>query len=216
VISFISPSRDEEVALRDIMCVCERSFEAEVPEEIDLDRDDAAIPSILDGTFLSYRCPACGKLLKPEFTVFLHSDSRKTGVFFLPESERGTFYAGAATTPPGSEVVIGYPELLERVREMVAGLDPRPLEIMKFFYLQKAEEKCPEGEIRIFFHGIEADALVFHIHGMAKDEIAVIKAPRSSYDRTVVELPDRARTAPYASILAPPYISIRRLDVEEE
>jgi hypothetical protein len=201
--------------MRDIMCVCERSFEADVPDEVDLDRDEAAIPSILDGSFLSYTCPSCGKLLKPEFNVLLRSASRKADVFFLPESERGTFYSGGATLPPGSEVVIGYPELLERVREMVAGLDPRPLEIMKFFYLQKAEDKSPEGEIRIFFHGIEADSLVFHIHGMSKDEIAVIKAPRSSYDRTVAELPERSKEAPYASILAPPYISIRRLDVEE-
>jgi hypothetical protein len=202
--------------VKDITCVCERSFEADVPDEVDLDRDEAVLPSILDGSFQSYACPSCGKLLKPEFPVLLRSASRKTNVFFLPESERGTFYADAAKAPSGSEVVIGYPELLERAREMTAGLDPRPLEIMKFFYLQKAEEKSPEGEIRVFFHGIEADSLVFHIHGMAQDEIAVIKAPRSSYDRTLAELPERAKTAPYASILAPPYISIRRLDVEEE
>jgi len=198
-----------------ITCICERSFDAEVPEALDLAADGTALPSILEGSFLNYRCPSCGKLLKPEFPLRLVSASRKAEIRFLPESERGSFYAGAVKTPAGADVVIGYPELLDRIRALQAGLDPRALEIMKYVYLEKAEEKCPDGEIRVYLGGVEGDSILFHIHGMAKDEIAVVKASRAMYDKTLKDLPNRAKMAPYSTILTPPYISVRRLDLEE-
>ncbi|MCL2472766.1 MAG: CpXC domain-containing protein, partial [Treponema sp.] len=52
-----------------IPCFCDNNFEVEVPEEINLDSDPKYLEEILDGTFMNFICPSCGKKHKPEFKL---------------------------------------------------------------------------------------------------------------------------------------------------
>ena len=50
---------------RRIVCFCEHSFDADVPDSVDLGKQPEVEQAILSGEFLSIRCPSCGKVLKP-------------------------------------------------------------------------------------------------------------------------------------------------------
>jgi hypothetical protein len=201
--------------MKSVSCICENVFDAEVPESMDLDASPEAAASILDGSFLNFTCPACGKLLKPEFRMRVTAPSRKLDLEFLPEEDRAAFYAGKLSIPAGRECVIGFPELLDRVRVVMAGLDHRAVEVMKYVYLSKAEEQNPHADIQVYFHGLEGDSLVFHILGVAEGQVAVIKADRSMYESVQRDLPARSGRPPFSAILSPPYVSVRKLDMED-
>ncbi len=97
--------------------MCETSFDADLPEEFDLDATPEVIGQILAGDFLAVSCPSCGARLKPELRVRLVSKKSGMDLVALPELERISLYRGAAQLPKGSEALVGYPELFERARD---------------------------------------------------------------------------------------------------
>ncbi len=48
---------------RRIACFCETTFDAEIPDTADWSRDPEVEQLILDGSFMSVTCPACGKAI---------------------------------------------------------------------------------------------------------------------------------------------------------
>ena len=52
--------------MRKVTCMCEASFEADLPETVDLDEKGEALAEILSGDFFALTCPNCGNRLKPE------------------------------------------------------------------------------------------------------------------------------------------------------
>lgn len=146
-----------------IPCLCDNAFTVELPQEIDLDREGRYLEEILDGSFMNFRCPSCGKLHKPEFAVRLVWPSRNVQLELIPELERGAFlrresgkgprgiWGGGKKRPAAGdpdtgkadlpvETVIGYPELLDRIAVLRDGLDSTAVEAIKYFLLLKAED----------------------------------------------------------------------------
>jgi hypothetical protein len=147
-----------------IPCLCDNAFTVDLPQEIDLDREGRYLEEILDGSFMNFRCPSCGKLHKPEFAVRLSWPSRNIQLELIPELERSGFLrreskkgprgmfgggkkkhnaadpAEAGKADPRVETVIGYPELLDRIAVFRDGLDSTAVEAVKYFLLLKAED----------------------------------------------------------------------------
>lgn len=196
---------------RKISCFCENEWEVEVPESVDLDEEPGREGEILEGTFLSYRCDRCGKVLKPEFPMRVVSANRGLELFLLPELERGPFSLGKADyklddTVRG-RVVIGYPELVEKIKIARDGLDDRVIEIMKFYLLEKAEA---DESVRAYYYAKPADSIELHIYGMREDEVGVSKVPLRVYEQISGELEQKTNEEFFAPILEPPYVSIQK------
>ena len=126
---------------REIVCFCEHRFDADPPEEVDLARSPELEEAILAGSFMTAKCPRCGRLLKPEHPVRVRDAGRGIDLFMIPEEDRREYLHGAS--PPGSgggaaRVVIGYAELLEALQAVRCGLDARALEVVKYYLLNRA------------------------------------------------------------------------------
>jgi hypothetical protein len=121
---------------RRIACFCEKVFEADLPALVDLAERPEAADEVLRGEFMAVSCPACGKRLTPEFPC------RFTGVAagplgalelsLVPETDRVAYLAGRMDKEIGNadRVVIGVPELAEKLAIFRAGLDDRVVEML--------------------------------------------------------------------------------------
>jgi hypothetical protein len=202
--------------MRQVTCKCETAFEADLPEEVDLDAQPGALDDILKGEFLTARCPNCGALLKPELRVRLQSRKRGLDLVVLTELERTSLYLGKAGLPEGAEAVVGYSELFERARMLADGLDPGAVEILKYLLLQKAEEQAPEAELSVAYAGKKDGKLAFHLAGLKEGQVAVLPIDPSTYQKTLADKPRSLREAPFDRILKGPYRSIRVLEADSE
>lgn len=202
--------------MRKVTCMCETSFDADLPEEIDLDAKPDTFTELLEGHFFEVECPSCGAVLKPELRV--RFVSKKKGIDFtvLPELDRTTLYRGAADLPKGSHALVGYAELYERARALVDGLDPDVLEILKFWLLAKAQEGAPESELSASYAGIESGKLRFHVSGLKEGEVAILPIGRELYDKTAADKARSLRAEPFDKIFAGAYRSIRALEYLED
>lgn len=202
--------------MRKVTCMCETTFDADLPEEIDLDEKTGVLGEILKGDFHAVDCPNCGARLKPELRVRLFS--KKLGIDFvaLPELERMSLYRGAIDLPKGAQALVGYPELFERARVLADGLDPDAIEILKYWLVQKAEEQAPEAEISVAYSGKKGDKLVFHLSGLKEGQIAVLPIDPETYAKTFADKSRSIREAPFDRIFAGPYRSIRIFEADTE
>jgi hypothetical protein len=198
--------------MRKVTCMCETSFDADLPEEIDLDAEPGRLDEILSGEFFCVSCPSCGAKLKPELRVRLVSRKRGMDLTVLPELERMSLYRGAAGLPKGSQALVGYEELYERARILADGLDPEVVEILKFWLLAKAEESSPEAEPSASYAGTEAGKLRFHLRGLKEGEIGVLPVGRELYDKAVSDKARTLRSEPFDRIFAGEYRSLRSLE----
>jgi len=201
--------------MRKVTCMCETTFDADLPEQVDLDADPGVVDQILAGEFLSVSCPSCGSRLKPELPVRLVSKKRALDLVFLPELDRMAVYRGAADLPKGAQVLIGYPELFERARVIADGMDPEAVEIVKYYLQLKAEEQAGEAEVAVSYAGMDGGKLTFHVRGVKEGEVAVLHVGRDTYDRTLADKARSLRAEPFDRILAGPYKSIRMLEAED-
>jgi len=195
--------------------MCETSFEADLPEEIDLDAEPGRIDEILSGTFFQVSCPNCGTVLKPELPVRLLSRKRGMDIQVLPELERLPFHLGEVRVPKGAELLIGYAELYERARMVTDGLEPAAIEIIKYYLLLKAEERAPESaELSVAYAGLQEGTgkLLFHIGGMKEGEIAVLPIGRDYYERILKEASSTMKKEPFDAMFAGPYRSLKVLE----
>jgi len=201
--------------MRQVTCICETVFDADLPEEIDLDSAPGVMASILSGDFLTARCPNCGSVLKPELRVRLRSKREGLDIVVLPELERMSLYLGKAGIPDGAEALVGYPELFERARILADGLDPYVVEILKYLMLQKAEEQAPDAELSASYAGKKDGKLSFHISGLKEGQVAVLPVDPSTYDKTMADKKSSLAAEPFDRIFKGPYRSVRALEADE-
>ena len=203
---------------RQLVCFCEHAFEAEVPEVVDLGAEPEIEEAIVEGEFLTIRCPGCGKLLKPEYPVRVEGSAGGLSYFLIPELERGTFLRGASQydLKGAARVVIGYDELAEKIRIKRQGFDDRVIELVKYYLLNKVLEGYEgEREVRILFSRREGETLVFHAMGLKEDEVGVLRVPVGTVEKAAGQLEERQSREPYATILRGPYVSVNTLYREE-
>lgn len=200
--------------MRSVTCPCEAVFEADLPEAVDLDDRPQALAEILEGTFLAVQCPECGNLVKPDLTVRVVSGSRSLDLQVVPEVERFAFYRGAVAVPRGAEAVIGYRELVERVKAVQDGISPRALEVLKYLLLARAQQDAPEAEIIIEYTGREEGSLVFDVWGLKEGEAGMIRVPVELYEKTLSELGRKTAEEPFSRIFSGTYRSVRALEAE--
>jgi len=207
---------------RKITCLCDKVFEAEVPEEIDLDANPAYLDEIKNGSFFNFICPGCGKKHKPEFPLSILWPSKKLRFEVLPEPERGEFYKREKKGSDAAETIIGYPEMADRLAVIHDGFEPAPVEALKYYLLLKAEEQYPDEELEIWYFGFSkgGDAsggdsqgtesfLEFHIHGIKENEVAVMKVPLSLYEKTLHDYKSNPNKEIFSILRVQTYLSIK-------
>jgi hypothetical protein len=198
--------------MKRIICLCEKAFEVDLPDLIDLDSAPSYWEEVESGNFFSVVCPECGKKLKPELPVRLKSAKKGVDLLLVPEIERSAYYRGEHKIPKGIEIVIGFAELRERLNERRQGIDPRAVEIMKFYFCAKAEESNPDLDLLIFFRDATGEELEFGIQGLQEGSLGISKLSRAVYEKAKGEIEAKSKEEPFASFLALPYISIRNLE----
>ena len=198
---------------RKIPCFCDNSFEVEVPEEIDFDKDKKYYDEILNGSFFSFNCPSCGKNLKPEFPVSILWPSANLRFEVFPELDRGEFYRKKKTSteknPNPTQTIIGYPEMADRLAVIRDGFDPVPVEVIKYYLQLKAEEQYPDDEPDVWYYASSKDSLEFHIHGIKDNEVAVMKVPFSLYEKTLDDYKTNPKKEIFSIIRVGSYLSVK-------
>lgn len=199
---------------RKIHCFCENSFDHDVPEVYDLDKDSGILKTVLDGTFMSIKCTLCGKILKPEFPCKVLYQKKE--IAFIPEQDRLSYKRKKLKYEIGSpyRVTIGYRELVEKLLCMQKDLNDQVIELMKFHLLSRLEEGAPEeADINVFLGDVSGE-IQFYIEGIKKDELGVYKAPKTQYEELSGELLKKLKDEQFASFLSPPYVSLNSLFME--
>jgi len=199
-----------------IPCYCENKVEIDVPTEVDIAESAGVAEAIREGRFLSVTCPKCGKLLKPEFPVRIIDSAKGIEIFLIPELERGSFLLGRSQYTvkdiDGGRIVIGYAELVEKLAIFDAGLDDRAIEVIKYYMSQKVDD---DANLEIYFRSREGGKLVFHILGLRDNEVGVSNIAFAVYETVVRELPEKIKEEPFDFLLAPPYVSFKKVSKEE-
>ncbi|MBN1686743.1 MAG: CpXC domain-containing protein [Spirochaetales bacterium] len=195
-----------------ITCVCEKSFEADIPEAVELSGSTDVYQRLLDGTFLAFTCPHCGHEIRLDAPLRVTDALKGMDIFVVPDHDRNRYLLGLSDYTSGGRIVIGYAELLEKLRIYAENLDDSAVELIKYYLLVKAGAGVTPA---IYFHGIENDTLIFDIVGLRNDEVGRIKIGRDIYEKAVNELPDKRQEEPYSTILQPPYVSICKVEIEE-
>jgi translation initiation factor 1 (eIF-1/SUI1) len=201
---------------RHIACFCETSFDADLPTSADMTGDPEIEQLILDGSFMAVTCPGCGRRLTPEYPFRLTGVSRFGELFLVPEADRGAYDRGTLeydTGAPG-RIVVGFPELGEKVLIARLGLDDRVIEIMKYYLLTgsaSAGNAEQEKEITIVYRGKDAGRHVFNIVGMKDGEIGIARLAEELYSRIASDVDARITEDPFRDFCAPPWVSLRRI-----
>ena len=213
---------------RKITCFCENSFDAEVPEEINLDSGNY-FDEIQNGTFMSFTCPSCGKKHKPEFKLSIIWPSKKMCFEVFPELDRGEFYRRkkppASKSPYPLETIIGYPEMADRLAVIRDGFDPMTIEAIKYYLHLKAEEQYPDDEMEIWYWGSgsgsgstgtsgtsgKQGSIEFHIHGIRTDEVAVMKVPFALYQKTLDDYKKHPKNEIFSALRVRSYLSVKNM-----
>jgi len=201
---------------RRIACFCEKTFEAEIPDSADLAVEPEVGTLIASGEFMAVICPSCGKRLTPEYPCRLSLAGGAGDVFFVPEADRGAYARGSLSYEVGSphRVVVGFPELLEKLQIIEQGLDDRVIEIMKYYLLTGAAGSDGEEndrDVTLRYKGEEAGKHVFHVVGMKEGEIGVARLAAEIYRKIAADVAARVQEEPFRDFCAPPWVSLRRL-----
>lgn len=193
-----------------IVCPCNNTFFIDYEEDLYPDTDPELTGRIMDGTFMNYPCSKCGKILKPEFPITIVWTSKKVNIEVIPEMERGSFYR-RKKDPPGTETVIGYPEMAERIAVLRDGLEPAAVEAIKYLLYLKADENYPDNDISIWYQHTADDILEFHIHGLREKEVAVTRIPLSLYQKTLADFKKKPKSGPFSDLRHRSYLSIQNI-----
>jgi hypothetical protein len=200
---------------RHISCFCENTFDADLPESADLGVDPEVKDHILDGSFMSVACPACGKVLSPEYPFRLSGVRGLGDICLVPEAERVAYIRGKVGFGMGSpaRVVVGFPELMEKMIIAAEGLDDRVIEIMKYYLLTGASNPAGENgdrEIVLVYRGREGGRHLFNIMGMKDGEVGVARLAEEFYARIASDVETRVREEPFSDFCQPPWVSLRK------
>ncbi len=198
--------------MKEFHCLCENLVQVDFPEEVNLTEKPEVMESILAGNFMSVTCERCGKLLKPEFPVRVRNNEGSFDYFLVPELERSAFLLGKLDYDY-PHVVIGYDELVERLLLYRAGLNEGAVEIVKYYMLERL---MADEQVSIAFHEKKGSSLSFYIQGLKEGEIGVKDIPLAFYERVLASLPEKSGEEPFREIITPPYISVKKIALEEE
>jgi hypothetical protein len=198
-----------------IPCPCDNSFSVEAVEEINLDEGPEYLDQIMDGSFMNFTCPSCGKKHKPEFPLTILWPSRELRFEILPELNRGEFYR-RKKDPPGVETLIGYPEMADRLALIRDGLEPAAVEALKYYLLEKADESYPDADISVWYQNRGPEHIEFHLHGIRKGEVAVSRIPLSLYEKTLEDFKKHPRADLYRALRCRSYLSVQNMMRPEE
>ncbi|MDR0487499.1 MAG: hypothetical protein LBG91_04560, partial [Treponema sp.] len=139
--------------------------------------------------------------------------SKKLRFEVFPELDRGEFYRRKKTPPEKGpnkfETIIGYPELADRLAVIRNGLDPAPVEAIKYFLHVKAEEQYPDDEMEVFYCGHTDDSIEFHIHGIRENEVAVMMVPFSLYEKTLDDYTKNRKDELFVALRVRSYLSVK-------
>jgi hypothetical protein len=203
-----------------IPCFCDNTFTVDIPDKIDLDTNAEYIDQIINGTFLNFICPGCGKKHKPEFAISITWPKKNVRFEVFPELDRGGFYRQKKENPDKGpltkETIIGYPELSDRIMVYHDGLEPAAIEAVKYFLYLKAEESYPDNDIEIWYASSSPETLEFHIHGIKQDEIAVMKVPFSLYQKTMDDYKKHPKDEIFTALRVRSYLSVKNTMRPEE
>ena len=200
---------------RHIACFCENSFEAEIPESADLAADQGVRELILGGDFMAVSCPSCGKRLTPEFPFRLTGVMKVGEIFLVPEADRAAFTRGRLEYDVGKpgRIVVGFPELAEKVMICTRGLDDRVIEIMKYYLLTGSGaggDQEQDKDVSLAYRGVEGDKHFFHILGIKAGEVGVARLAEQFYQKIASDVESRVREEPFRDFCEPPWVSLRR------
>jgi hypothetical protein len=195
---------------QNINCPCGKIFQIEVPDEIDLDKEPEYFDKISEGSFLSFKCPDCGKKHKPEYKLTIVWKSKKLKMEVLTELERGEFYR-RKKEDKSVETIIGYPEMADRLAVIKDDLDPTVIETLKYYLLAKAEETYPNKEINAWYHCNGPTGIEFHLDGIRDDEVAVMRVPLQLYEKTLEDFKKHPKNDVFASMRCLSYTSVQNM-----
>ena len=168
--------------MKKINCFCGNSFEIEFNDDINLLETPEVADQIINNDFMVYTCPVCNKKLTPEFTTTFHDS--KLDITMIPEIDRDRFLAGKIILNT-QQVVIGFPELQEKLKIRKFNFDDRIIEIIKLYLLEKIDSNV---EINILFHNFINNELYFYINGLKEQETAISKIPLKIYNNIKFDL----------------------------
>ena len=193
-----------------ITCPCGNNFPISYEEEIEIDQDTDILEKIFNGSFMNYNCPACRKKHKPEFKIMIIWKSKNIRYEVLPEMDRGEFYRKKKQNLP-YETIIGFPEMSDRLSVIKDGLEPVIIEALKSLLLAKAEENYPEKEINAWYYGTGPAGIEFHLDGIRKDEVAVMRIPKEVYDKTAADYKKNPKAELFSSLRVRSYLSVQNI-----
>lgn len=203
--------------MRKLTCHCDQTFSVDLPETVNLDERTELVGSIADGSFLSCVCPRCNAVLHTDMRTLLKWPSRDTILDLIPEIDRIPFLSGSVAGAPGADVVIGYPELADRVAVIGAGLDPLAVEAVKYHLSVKARENSADARPLVFFEKLRANGdLEFHIHGLKEGEVAVTAVPSSVYETVKKDAESQPDGELYSSLRNGAYLSVQNILIEDD
>jgi len=195
---------------KNINCPCGNIISFDFTEEIDLDNYPITLDSIFNGSFLSFNCPTCKKLHKPEFKITLFWKSKNFNVTVIPELERGDFYLNKKEKS-SFETLIGYPEMADRLTVIKDGLEPVVIETLKSYLLAKAIENYPEHKVNAWYYCSGPSGIEFHLDGIRKEEVAVMRIPMDVYKKTLNEYKKNPKKTIFVSLRVRNYLSVQNI-----
>jgi len=195
---------------KNIVCPCGNNIPFNFDEEIDLDKNTEILDSVLKGTFMSFNCPSCFKVHKPEFKITFYWKSKNYDLTVLPELDRGDFYLKKKETY-AHDIVIGFPEMADRLTVIKDDLEPAVIETLKAYILAQAEEKYPDNDIEAWYYCTVPSALEFHLDGIRKGEVAVMRIPQEMYDKTLSEYKKHPKNSNFTALRVRSYLSVQNL-----
>lgn len=202
--------------MRKLTCHCEQTFMVDLPEIVTIDSQNNIISQIAEGRFLSCVCPSCNTELNTELKTLIQWPEKNIDILLIPETDRIDFLSGKNEVPQNCQLVIGYPELADRVAVLSSNLEPLAIETIKYYLAVKALEKNSKAQFLIVFNSqTETDELEFHIHGIKEDEVAVMKVPFSIYQSIQTDIVGKKDHELYDAIIHDQYISYQNILIED-
>lgn len=205
--------------MQTVQCHCGHSFEAVIPEHVDLSASSADVQSILDGSFLTLECPSCKASLRPERRVSF--SWKETSFTWLPEPERWRFLHNAPRFLDEEKIetpalVFGYAELVERVAVMRDNLDIFLVELVKLMLLAKVPVESKSDTLAIRYHALREGDLLFLVSGLPAGKAAELRFPRATWDGLVARRSALIDDEEYALMVVGPYTSYSNVYVGDE
>jgi len=199
---------------RRIACFCDNVFDADVPDSADLQTEPEVEKLIASGDFMAVTCPRCGKQLTPEFPFRLSLAGGRGEMVLVPEKDRSGLARGRLDYELGSpsRVVVGFPEMAEKLHILAAGLDDRVIEIMKYYLLTGAAgEEDQDRDVTLRYKGEHEGRHVFHVIGLKEGEIGVARLSPEIYRKIAADVETRVKEEPFKDFCSPPWVSVLRL-----